>query len=71
MIPFTDLQAALQRQPFMPFTISLVRGRTYTIDSPQYALLTRTVLLLGTSVAADGVPENFVECPVSQIYELK
>jgi len=71
MIEFDTLKAAIDREPFTPFTISLVRGRTYTIESPKFALLTRTVLLLGTSIAADGVPEKFVECPVSQIFELK
>ena len=71
MIEFDALKAALERDPFVPFTISLVRGRTYAIDSPKLALLTRTVLLFGTSVADDGVAENFVECPVSQIFKLK
>ena len=71
MIDFDTLKAALEAEPFRPFHIELVRGRKYDVTSPKLALLTRTVLLLGTSVAADGVAENFVECPVTQIFKLE
>jgi len=71
MIPFADLKAALERQPFTPIRIEAVRGRTYDVASPSYALLTRTVLVLGTSVADDGVPEHFVEVPVEGIFKLE
>jgi len=71
MISFAALKSALEREPFTPIRIEAVRGRTYEITSPKYALLTRTVLVLGTSVAADGVPEHFVEVPVEGIFKLE
>ena len=71
MIPFADVKAALERQPFASIRIEAVRERTYEITSPRYALLTRTVLILGTSVAADGVPERFVEVPIEGIFKLE
>lgn len=49
----------LARHPFQPVRIVLSSGQSYEIRNPEMALLTRTSLLVGVDVAADGVPAEF------------
>jgi hypothetical protein len=57
-----------QRQPWRPFTVELVGGRRYEIDSPQ-ALGTRAGAGLAVFVAPGGAPVIFDHEAVLQIYE--
>jgi hypothetical protein len=42
-------------------------GQTYDVRHPEMALLTRTDLLVGTDIAADGVPAEFKICSLLHI----
>jgi hypothetical protein len=49
----------LSRRPFQPVKLTLSSGDSYEIRHPEMALLTRTSLLIGVDLAADGVPAEF------------
>ena len=49
----------LARRPFQPVKVILSSGQSYEIRHPEMAMLTRTSLLVGVDVAADGVPAEF------------
>lgn len=49
----------LSRRPFQPVKLTLSSGQTFAIRHPEMAMLTRTSILIGTDVAADGVPQEF------------
>lgn len=49
----------LARRPFQPVKLTLSSGQAFEIRHPEMALLTRTSILIGTDVAADGVPAEF------------
>ncbi len=49
----------LARRPFQPVKIVLSSRQTYEIRHPEMAMLTRTSLLVGVDIAADGVPAEF------------
>jgi hypothetical protein len=49
----------LSRRPFQPVKLTLSSGDSYEIRHPEMALLTRTSLLIGVDLAADGVPAKF------------
>jgi hypothetical protein len=49
----------LARRPFQPVKVVLSGGQSYEIRHAEMAMLTRTSLLVGTDVAADGIPAEF------------
>ena len=49
----------LGRRPFQPVKLTLSSGQSYEIRHPEMAMLTRTSILIGVDLAADGVPAEF------------
>jgi hypothetical protein len=49
----------LSRRPVQPVKIRLSSGQSFEIRHPEMALLTRTSILIGVDIAADGVPAEF------------
>ena len=46
-----SLREILRRNPFEPFRLVMLDGKSYEIRRPEIALLTRTVLLVGVNIA--------------------
>ena len=49
----------LGRRPFQPVKLTLSSGQAFEIRHPEMAMLTRTSILIGTDVDAEGVPAEF------------
>ncbi|MBC8107642.1 MAG: hypothetical protein H7Z14_13710 [Anaerolineae bacterium] len=49
----------LARRPFQPVKLTLSSGQSCEIRHPELAMLTRSDILIGTGLEADGVPSEF------------
>ena len=54
MISLHDALAYLKVQPFQPFRIQMVSGKTYDIRHPEMVCVTPTTLVIFTFVSDDG-----------------
>jgi hypothetical protein len=52
------LRQWLKREPFQPFRVHLVNGKTYDIHYPRMNLLAHTFIKIG--IPADDLPKPFV-----------
>jgi hypothetical protein len=59
-------QKLLTAQPFAPFRLVMLSGKTYEVRHPEMAMLTRTTILVGIDVR-NGVPAEFDICSLLHV----
>ena len=54
-----ELYKVLHKSPFEPFRIQLTNGKSWVIRHPDFAVLTRSSILVFISSHDDGIPDTF------------
>lgn len=63
-----QLKELLTAEPFVPFRIRMSDGATYEVKHPEMALVSQTVVAIGTGLESPtGVPELVRLCALSHI----
>ena len=67
-----DIKELVQKQPFVPFRIHLVRGRKYDVTHPDMVMVLRSRVVIG--VGADpvsGIPDHLDHCSLVLIERIE
>ncbi len=61
------VRQALDGRPFAPFRVRMTSGAALEVRSPEQAFLIKRALVVGVSVADDGVPDDFRVCTLDEV----
>ncbi len=57
----------LEERPFKPFRLVMSSGQCYEVRHPEMAMLTKSDILVGIDIEADGVPAEFKICSMLHV----
>lgn len=66
-----EFRALLQTAPFRPLRVTLTDERTYDITHPEFAMLGRSVVVIGISASADRIADRMVTVSLLHIMQIE
>ena len=66
-----DFRALLQVAPFRPLRVTLTDGRTYDITHPEFAMVGRSVVVIGTGAPADRIADRMTTVSLLHIMQVE
>jgi hypothetical protein len=61
----------LSHRPFQPFRLVMMDGRTFEVQHPDMAMLTKSDLLVGVGGFEEGVPADFRICSLLHVSSIE
>ena len=66
-----EFRALLQSAPFRPLRVTLTDGRTYDITHPEFAMLGRSVVVIGIGDSADRIADRMVTVSLLHVMQVE
>jgi hypothetical protein len=66
-----EFKETLNRQPFVPFRITLSSGQSFEVRHPETAFLSRTSIYIGAGGFEDGVPAEYHICSLLHVTSIE
>ena len=66
-----EFRLLLQTRPFRPLRVTLTDGRTYDIIHPEFAMLGRSVVVIGFGAPADGIADRMVTVSLVHVMQVE